>query len=69
MEQIPKEIRWGDRTITESVEKASAFAEYFNTKTTNIVEQNAVQNGLWNGGRVLDAEEANYITMQKTEDT
>jgi hypothetical protein len=69
VDQIPKEIRWGDRTITESVEKASAFAEYFNTKTTNIVEQNTVQNGVWNGGRVLAAEEANYITMQKTQDT
>ena len=33
------------------------------------MDQNTVQNEVWNGGRVLDAEEANYITIQKTEDT
>ena len=45
-----------------------AFAEFFNTKIKNIAEQNAVQDGVWSGDRVMYAGEASYITIQKTED-
>ncbi len=39
-EQIPNEIKWADRTITNSSEKAQAFADFFSTKIRDIVEQN-----------------------------
>jgi exonuclease III len=67
-EQIPNEIRWANRTITNSSEKAQAFADFFSTKIRNIVEQNNVQDEPTNGGKVVNVQEANYVTLQKTQD-
>jgi hypothetical protein len=67
VDQIPKEIMWGNRIEADSGKKAQMFAEFFNTKIKTIVEQNVVQEGVRSGNRVMDAGEANYITLEKTE--
>jgi len=67
-EQIPNEIKWADRTITNSSEKAQAFADFFSTKIRDIVEQNNVQDEPTNGEKVVNAQDTNYVTLQKTQD-
>ncbi len=67
-EQILNEIRWADRAITKSLEKAQAFADFFSTKIRDIVEQNNVQDKPTNAEKVVNAQETNYVTLQKTQD-
>ena len=50
--QIPKEIKWGNRIEADSGKKAQMFAKFFNTKIKTIVEQNVVQEGVRSGDRV-----------------
>ncbi len=52
-EQITNEIRWAYGTISNSSEKAQAFADFFSTKIRNIVEHNNLQEEPTNGGRVV----------------
>ena len=66
VEHIPNEIQWGNKTITKSSEKAQAFADFFCAKTRNLVEENSVQDDVENGKRVVDAEEANHVTLDRT---
>ena len=66
VDQIPNEIQWGNKTITKSSEKAQAFADFFHAKTRNMIEENKVQDDVDNGEKVMDAEEANYVALDKT---
>jgi hypothetical protein len=66
VEQIPNEIRWDNKTIMKSSEKAQAFADFFCAKTKSLVEENSVQDDVENGEKVVDAEETNYVTLGRT---
>ncbi len=42
--------------------------DFFSTKIRDIVEQNNVQDEPTNGEKVVNAQDTNYITLQKTQD-
>ena len=65
VEQIPNKIHWDNKATMKISKKAQAFADFFRAKTKSMVEQNSVQDDVENGRRVVDAEEANYVTLGK----
>jgi hypothetical protein len=64
--QIPNEIHWDNVTVTKSCDKAQVFADFFQAKTKSMVEQNSIQGDVDNGKRVVETEEANYVTLNNT---